>query len=230
MSETPLPRELSSGIRYRLVGVLGAALLTVWGATLNVDWIDVRGGRRSGPEAGPRLFAFWHRGILPLTYLYRHTGSVVLISRHSDGEYISHVTCRLGFGVVRGSTSRGGLRALLEMARAGRLGHRLAVSPDGPRGPRRVLQTGLLHIAQRSALPISPVAFEAVRRTELPSWDRFVIPHPWSRVVVVAGDPIRIPPDASPDEIEEIWAPTVSAAMEACDACADRWRAERIGS
>lgn len=229
MTDAGLPRDLSPELRYRLAGVCGAALLRMWGATFHVDWVDTHGRRRSGPEPGPRIFTFWHRGILPLAYLYRHRGIVVLISRHSDGEYISQITCQLGYGVVRGSTSRGGLRALMEMARAGRAGHGLAVTPDGPRGPRHVLQTGVLHIAQRSSLPISPVAVEAVRRTELPSWDRFLIPHPWSRMVAVAADSISIPQDATPEEMESIWAPRVTRALEECDTYADCWRAERIG-
>jgi len=210
--------------------MLGAGLIRLWGATLAPDWIDLRGERVAGPAPGPCIFAFWHSAILTLTYFYRSRGFVVLISRHDDGEYISQMICRLGYGVVRGSSTRGGLRALMEMTRAGRHGHGLGVTPDGPRGPRRVLQMGILHIAQRSGLPIRPVAAEAVRRTELASWDRFQIAHPWSRVVLVSGDPIVIPEDAGTEELESVWGPRISDALGACSERAALWRGQRIGA
>lgn len=222
-----LPRELRTDLRFRAAGLLGAGIVRLWGATLLPDWIDVRGERVPGPATDPGIFTFWHSAILTLTYFYRSREAVVLISRHDDGEYISQTVCRLGYGVIRGSTTRGGLRALMEMARAGRHGHPLGVTPDGPRGPRRVLQMGVLHIAQRSGLPIRPLAAEAVRRTEFASWDGFQVAHPWSRVVLVSGDPILIPSDAVPEELEAVWAPRVTAAMDACTERAELWRTRR---
>ena len=106
----------------------------------------------------------------------------------------------------------------------------MAVTPDGPRGPRRVLQGGILRIAQRSGLPIQPLAVEAVRRTELDSWDRFLIPHPWSKIVAVAGEPIPIPAEESPEALDDLWGPRVTAALDACSERAALWRAERIRS
>jgi hypothetical protein len=230
MNRPAPPRELDPGTGFRLAGILGAGLIRLWGSTLQVEWRDVRGARLPGRREGKVLYAFWHRAILPLAYLYGTTGAVVLVSRHRDGEFISQMICRLGMGVVRGSTTRGGLRALIEMVRIGRSGHPLAVTPDGPRGPARVLQGGILHIAQRSGLPIHPLAVEATRRTELDSWDRFEIPHPWSQIVVVAGDPITISVDASPESLDRDWAPRVAAGLDACGARAALWRAERIGA
>ena len=229
MSRSKVPRDLRPEVRFRLAGLVGALVVRIWGATLRAEWVDIHGNRTRGRVEGPRVYAFWHAGILPLTYLYRGLGAVVLVSRHDDGEYISQVVCRLGFGVIRGSTTRGGLRALMEMARAGRDGHQLAVTPDGPRGPRHVLQNGVLHIAQRSGQPIHPLAVEAVRRTELNSWDRFQIPHPSSRVVVVSGDPILIPEGATSEELDAVWAPRVAAALEECNDRARLWREERLG-
>jgi lysophospholipid acyltransferase (LPLAT)-like uncharacterized protein len=197
--------------------------------TLQVDWLGEEHVRAVEREGERVLYAFWHGQLLTLTYTHRGRGIVVLVSRHKDGEIISQILCRLGFGVVRGSSTRGGLRALLEMARVGRDGHPLGVTPDGPRGPRHQLQNGVLLIAQRSGFPIIPLAVEAVRRTELSSWDRFLIPHPWSRVVVVTGPPLRIPEGLEFEELESVWAPRVASALTAAFVQARRWRAERTG-
>lgn len=230
MNPVDPPRDLSADFGFRVAGALGAGLIRLWGATLTIEWRSADGARVPGRSEGAVIYAFWHRGILPLAYLYGSTGAVVLVSRHRDGEFISQMHCRLGGGVVRGSTTRGGLRALMEMVRVGRNGHPLAITPDGPRGPRRVLQGGILHIAQRSGLPIQPLGVDAVRRTELDSWDRFLVPHPWSKVVAVAGERIWIPADESADTLDDVWGPRVAAALDACSEHATRWREERIGS
>lgn len=223
------PRELSEGWKYRLTGVLGSGIIRALGATWIVDWLNDENFREVERRDGRVLWAFWHAQILPLTYTHRDRGIVVLVSRHRDGEIISQIICRLGCGVVRGSSTRGGLRALLEMARVGREGHPLAVTPDGPKGPRHVLQPGLLHIAQRSGLPIVPLAMEAVRRTELRSWDRFVIPHPWTRIAVAAGAPILLPDEIPGSDLEMAWGPRVSDALDRLEVQLAAWRRERTG-
>lgn len=229
-AEKSISSDLSANLGYRLSGLFGAGLLRLLGSTWQIDWLDAAGRPSSPPGKRPVIFSFWHGKLLPLAYTHRSLGVVVLVSRHGDGEYISQIICRLGYGVVRGSSTRGGLRALMEMARAGREGHPLAVTPDGPRGPRRDLQPGVLHIAQRSGLGIVPLGLESVRRTELDSWDRFMIPHPWSRVAVVAGEEIRIPPSVPPDELEPEWGPRVRGAILRCEGVASAWRADRTGA
>jgi lysophospholipid acyltransferase (LPLAT)-like uncharacterized protein len=223
------PRELVADFRFRAAGRLGAAILRLLGATWTLDWIgDERGRFKEGINGGRVIWAFWHGMILPLTYAQRNRNIVVLVSRHRDGEIISQIVCRMGTGVVRGSSSRGGLRALLQMIRAGKEGHPLAVTPDGPRGPRASLQPGILHIAQRSGLPIVPLAAAAVRSTRLNSWDRFLIPHPFSRVAVVVGSPILVPKDLQPGDLETTWGPIVQSALRDADATAEAWRLERV--
>ena len=139
---------------------------------------------------------------------------MVLVSQSKDGEYISQVIHRLGMGTVRGSSSRGGVRALLQMAKLGRDGHSLAVTPDGPRGPRHVVQPGLLSIAARSGLPIVPLTSGARSAWRLGSWDRFEIPKPFTRLRVITGKPISIPSTASGELLERDYGPGVQAAME----------------
>jgi len=185
--------ELSRHARYRWAGRIGALCLRLLGLTWRVKWEVPETVLRMEREGRPYLHAFWHAHILTLTYTHRGRGDVVLVSRHGDGEYISQVIHRLGFGTVRGSSSHGGLRSLLEMARLGRSGHPLAVTPDGPRGPRHRLQPGVLLIAQRGGLPVVPLASAARWCRFLRSWDRFEIPIPFSRVAVAVGEPIHVP-------------------------------------
>jgi len=189
---------------FRLTVLLGPALIRLLGATWRVEW-------RGFPEErlrGPSIHTFWHGRLLALVYTHRKRGIRILISRHRDGEIITRITGRLGFRAVRGSTGagKGGVRAILEMAKRGRAGEDLAITPDGPRGPREKAQAGVLLIAQRSGLPILPMATGASRGRFLRSWDRFLIPAPFARVAVVLGEPIRVPKDLSPEESEETLA------------------------
>jgi lysophospholipid acyltransferase (LPLAT)-like uncharacterized protein len=147
---------------------------------------------------------------------------VVLVSRHRDGEYITQVIHRLGYGTVRGSTSRGGYRSLLEMARRGRAGQTLAITPDGPRGPRRETQPGAVLIAQRSGIPLVPLACAVSPCRRLSSWDRFVIPAPRARTVMGFGPPVRVPADLKGDSLVGEWSAQVTAAIDRTCAGAER--------
>ena len=221
----PPPRpetELSRRAKYRWAGVAGAALLRLWGRTWRVRW-DLPDAVRDTERSGRILHAFWHCHILPLTYLYRDRAVVVLVSRHGDGEFISQIIHRLGFGTVRGSTSRGGVPALLEMARTGQTGFALAMSPDGPRGPRHELQPGLMLIAQRTGFPVVAYSCSARRSRFLDSWDRFEVPLPFILLYVTAEEPITIPPTADRAEVERIWMPAVAGALRRAEGRARQW-------
>ncbi len=156
------------------------------------------------------IYAFWHAHMLPL--LGRsvwHKPMVVMISRSKDGELIAQTLSWYGVESARGSSSKGGSAALREMIRHAREGRNIAFTPDGPRGPARILKDGLIYAAQASGLPIVPVAFGAKRRKLLRSWDRMVIPMPFTRAVFVYGEPLTIPRGA---DIEE-WRRTVETRM-----------------
>ncbi len=227
MRSQSLPQDLAPDLSFRILGRLGAGLMRLWGATLSIDWVGTENRCAVEREEGRVLYAFWHGQILPLVYCHRERGIVTLVSRSKDGEIISQILSGLGLGVVRGSSTRGGMRGLLEMVRIGRQGYPLAVTPDGPKGPSHLLQGGVLHIAHRSRLPIVPLAVEAVRRTELSSWDRFMIPHPWSRLAVVVGSMIRIPPEADSRTLESVWGMKLTEALMEVEEQAAAWRAER---
>ncbi len=141
---------------------------------------------------GPVLFAFTHGVLLPLAYSHRRRAIHVLISESRDGEIIARVTGKLGFGSVRGSSTRGGQRAVLQMVARGREGYDLAITPDGPKGPRGSVSPGVIAVAARCGLPIIPVGVAADRAHEARSWDRFLVPLPFARVWVVYGAAMRI--------------------------------------
>jgi lysophospholipid acyltransferase (LPLAT)-like uncharacterized protein len=132
----------------------------------------------------PVIFALWHGQLLPLLYHHRNEGISILISEHGDGEIIARVAKRLGCRAVRGSTSRGAARALLGLVREIEDGHDLAITPDGPRGPAKSVAAGTAILAQRSGAPIIPLAAVARGAWRLRSWDRFVIPRPFTRLTV----------------------------------------------
>lgn len=137
----------------------------------------------------PMVLTCWHGHLLPLMWLHRGQGIATLISEHRDGEIVARVAERLGFALVRGSTTRGGGRALLGLVAMLREGRDLAVTPDGPRGPARVYAPGSLVAAQRAGAPVVPTAIAVSRAWRLRSWDRFVIPKPFARIVVVYAAP-----------------------------------------
>ena len=139
--------------------------------------------------AKPFVFAFWHGSMLPLVWRHRGEGAAVLVSLHKDGEIIARICDALGLRTIRGSTTRGGGRALLGLVRELEAGYEVAVTPDGPKGPRHHFAPGALMAAQRAKAPIVPIGVHCASAWHLKSWDRFMIPKPFARVVVVYGDP-----------------------------------------
>jgi lysophospholipid acyltransferase (LPLAT)-like uncharacterized protein len=139
------------------------------------------------------VMAFWHGRILGATYFFRHRGIVVMTSEHFDGEWMARLIRRFGYGAARGSTTRGGRRALSELVRAMRRGRPAGFAVDGPRGPAGRAQRGAVWLAQVTGNPVVPFHLEAARCWTVPSWDRTQIPKPFSRVALVVGAPIEVP-------------------------------------
>ena len=193
---TPVRREQG----FRLAGVLGAAFVRGLFLTTRLDRTGEEHYLRFRNEGRPVIFVFWHGQLLPLVYHHRREGAVVLVSDHADGEYVTRVIERLGFGTARGSSTRGGSKGLKGLIRAAREGHDLAVTPDGPGGPARTFKPGALLAAAVTGLPIIPVAAGAASAWRLSSWDRFLVPRPLTRVRLRYGPPYWIAKDA--DEVE----------------------------
>jgi lysophospholipid acyltransferase (LPLAT)-like uncharacterized protein len=159
------------------------------------------------------IFILWHGELLPLLWQHRKQGVALLISEHRDGEIIAQIAERLGYTTVRGSTSRGGGRALIGLMRAVDAGHDAAVTPDGPRGPAHVFAPGAAIAAQRTGARLVPVRASAVRAWRLKSWDRFLIPKPFATVRVAYGPPTAVDA-ASPREAAE-QVPHLQALLDA---------------
>jgi lysophospholipid acyltransferase (LPLAT)-like uncharacterized protein len=149
----------------------------------------VRDLRRAGHTF---IFALWHGQLLPLLWHHREEGVLVLISEHRDGELVARAAQSLGYGLIRGSSTRGAERALISLVRELQAGHEVAITPDGPRGPAATFASGALVAAQRSGSFILPVAASADRAWRLRSWDRFMIPKPFARVTVAYGAPAKV--------------------------------------
>jgi lysophospholipid acyltransferase (LPLAT)-like uncharacterized protein len=187
---------MRTGLRYRLVEHAGGAVLDalMHTARLHVTNDSAYTGRTD--QGKPVIFALWHGRLLPLGFLHRGQDIVCLASRSSDGEYVTRVLQHWGFGVVRGSSSSGGDTAFRELIRVVRAGRSVAVTPDGPRGPRERLKPGVLQLAQLTGAPVVPLAAAASRSWWFVSWDRFLVPQPFARLHVEYGDPIFVNRDA----------------------------------
>lgn len=168
-------------------GVLAALARTWRFRVVNSQRIrDLRDSRR------PFIWSLWHGQLLPLLWFHRGEPVKILISEHRDGELIARAAASLGYGLIRGSTTRGGERALLSLVRELEAGNEVAITPDGPRGPAATFAPGALVAAQRADCPILPVAMSADRAWHLRSWDRFAIPKPFARVTIAYGAPARV--------------------------------------
>jgi lysophospholipid acyltransferase (LPLAT)-like uncharacterized protein len=169
--------------------------------TLRLTLLGEEKGRKILDQGQPLLVAIWHGRLLYFLHLYmqryRRFPVTVLVSRSRDGEFISQVSKWGGVHTTRGSSRRGGSQALLEIIRQVRAGTLAMFTPDGPRGPRYRVQPGIVTVAKKTAAPIVPVTYNARWKRVMKSWDRFVVPLPFSRVVVVCGDPIYVPAEAS---------------------------------
>jgi lysophospholipid acyltransferase (LPLAT)-like uncharacterized protein len=147
-------------------------------------------------DGGRPIYTFWHDRIFLTLYFWRRRGIVVMTSRSFDGEYIARFIQRFGCGAVRGSSTRGGAVALVELARLVRAGCPAAFTIDGPKGPRHEAKPGALVLAKKTGQAVLPFAVNAERFWQVSSWDRLQIPKPFTRAVVRIAPPIRVAPDA----------------------------------
>ena len=204
--------------RTEVAAIAGAAypLINALGHTLRwrVDGMQhLESIRASGRQP---VMAFWHGRILPATFYFRHRGIVVVTSENFDGEWIARIIERFGYGTARGSSSRGGVKALLQLARDMQRGKPAGFTVDGPRGPARVVQPGAIWLARRTGNPVLPFHLEASRHRTLGSWDRTQIPKPRARVALVFAEPFVVPRD-TPDNELSAWNQRLEQALESCE-------------
>jgi hypothetical protein len=154
-------------------------------------------------EGKPSIFAFWHGRLLMMAPRYCGKRVATLISLHQDGELISKTISYFGYRSIRGSSTRGGFSAMREMVRTFEEGYDIAITPDGPRGPRYRVQNGIIELARQTEMAIIPVSFNASRKKVFRSWDRFLLPFPFSRGVLVFGEPVLVPRNSEEDIFQE---------------------------
>lgn len=171
------------------------------------------------------IYVAWHECIYLGVYFWRGRRIVYMTSRSFDGEYIARFLQRFGFGAVRGSSSRGGARALIEMARLVRQGIPVGFTVDGPRGPRHVAQPGAVMLARKTGQPILPFHVTAARRRLISSWDRLQLPLPFTRARVELAAPIYIPHDADDQKLTAARG-DVQLALEQLCKRGEAWRVE----
>lgn len=193
---------LKDRILFQVASILGAGLVWLLGKTWRITMIGQENVEEVWRQGKKACYAFWHGRLLALSYTHRGQGIRVLVSLHRDGEFIARIIEKLGFSPVRGSTTRGGFKALLEMVTASRKAD-IGISPDGPRGPRWKVQPGATYISSRALIPIVPLTDSASSAWVINSWDRFLIPKPFSKVVVIVGEAIWVDSDADQQKLEQ---------------------------
>jgi lysophospholipid acyltransferase (LPLAT)-like uncharacterized protein len=155
-------------------------------------------------DAGQRpIYAFWHNRIFLATYYFRNRGIVVVTSRSFDGEYIARFIQRFGYGAARGSSTRGGVGALVEAIKSMKKGFPAGFTVDGPKGPRYEAKPGPVVLAKKTGNPMMPFTVEPGKFWTVNSWDKLRIPKPFTRAKVIIAPPIYVPPDASDEIIEK---------------------------
>ncbi len=166
-------------------------VLVLLGATVRWSRHGSEELERAWQTGEPVLMAFWHGRSILLPFVYRGRGACIMNSTHRDGEIVSRVLARFGISATRGSSTRGGVPGFRGLLRANRRGLDLALIPDGPRGPAGVAKAGAAELAIATGAPLFPMAVSCSRGWRLGTWDRMMIPRPFSRVVLVVGEPLR---------------------------------------
>ncbi|CAN5572939.1 hypothetical protein BH10PLA1_BH10PLA1_07920 [soil metagenome] len=207
--------KLSHPAAIKSAALLLSAVLRTWAGTLSSHTLF------DDPASDPsivdpsKVYLFWHEMmVLPACLFVRRARVSVLISKHRDGELVAQAIHYLGGKTVRGSTNKHGMTAMRELMRRGKLGH-LAITPDGPRGPRRVVQPGAIYIASRGEMQIVPCGFAFANCKRVKSWDKMAFPIPGTTAQGVFGKPIFIPPELDREGIEANRL-IVQAAMDDC--------------
>jgi lysophospholipid acyltransferase (LPLAT)-like uncharacterized protein len=202
-SAIPNPKSaMAERLKTWLISQLGYWSIRILCLTLRWE-VDGWENLSAIEQANQRIiYTFWHGRIFLATYFFRNRGIVVMTSQNRDGEYIARVIRRFGYGAARGSSSRGGRRALVEMIRQLRHQHNVGFAIDGPRGPRYVAKPGAVWIASKTGSAIFPFHIAPEKKWILRSWDHFQIPKPFSRTLVLMAPAIYVKADAGERELE----------------------------
>lgn len=159
---------------------------------------------RASAARGGRIYAGWHGRTFVAAIAFRNRGVWTIVSQSRDGEMQNKIFTRFGFNTIRGSSKRGGIQALAESIRVLKKGAEMAFTPDGPRGPSGIVQAGIMMMAQRTGATLFPVGVAASRPWHAPTWDRYMVPLPFSKCVMIFGEGITVPKDADDQDVENL--------------------------
>lgn len=202
--QTDLSRySFKKKLTIRLADLAFFTLIKLIGKTLRYETEGFEHFDKIRAEGKTPIHAFWHNRIFPATYFFRDQKVVVMTSQSFDGEYIARFIKRLGYGAARGSSTRGGIGALVEMIRLSKQKIPTAFTIDGPKGPRYVAKSGAGTLAKKTGNPVVAVGIETEKFWEVKSWDRLQIPKFFSRVKIVIAEPIYVAKDADEEAIEK---------------------------
>ncbi len=188
--------------RWKAVGVLGRLFLRIWAKTSRITVRGEEGYRRAKEGGRPIILIVWHNRLMLAPYFFRKRGITGLVSPSGDGEILSQIGLRWGYRVVRGSGSHSMVRAWTEMRQDLKKGGELIITPDGPRGPDRILKPGCLKLARETGALLVPWSYSASRKKRLKSWDRFLFFYPFSRIVAIYGKPETVSAELDEEEFE----------------------------
>lgn len=197
--------KMSSGLKFKdrfllaIVPPLAGIIIRILAVTMKLEFLHEERIRQFSDNDEKVIIAFWHNRLLLMGQCYRGKGIRILISQHKDGELIARVMEIFGFGTVRGSSTRGGAQAMREMIRALKESD-IAITPDGPRGPKYVVQDGVIALARLTGRPIIPLTFGSSKKKVFASWDAFNLPYPFSRGAFLWGEPVYVAKEAGLEE------------------------------
>jgi lysophospholipid acyltransferase (LPLAT)-like uncharacterized protein len=194
-------------LKKRLVVWLGPWLaywvIKILGRTLRFEEVNPEIPRAFWDNGISAIGACWHGRLLMMPHIFNGKKLSFLVSSHRDGQIVGKALERFGFHSILGSTNRGGSSALKEMVKAIQNGSDVAIVPDGPRGPCHRVQFGVIELARRTGRPVVPISFSTSKRKIFKTWDRFLLPYPFSRGVFIWGEPIHVDPNGDRTYLEE---------------------------
>lgn len=214
-------------LSIRVAGFIFYSLIRLIGKTIRFEIVGRENLDKISEWEKQPIRCFWHEQIFLTIYFFRRTQAVSIVSQSFDGEYIARCLQHFGGGVVRGSSTRGGAGALIEFIRLMKTGCSAFVTVDGPKGPRRVVKDGALLLSKKSGNPILPFSVISKKSRTLKSWDKMQIPRPFSRALILIGEPFSVTASANESEIEANRK-RLQAALDRLSDKAEEWQRSEV--
>ena len=215
--------DITDKLKLWLIPRLFYLLLTLTNRTINLKVVG-RDNIKDIKEDDPLLYTFWHGFMWVPVYLFRNRDYIVLSSLSQDGEYMTRVLQRLGWQVIRGSSSRGGSRAVLKLYKQLLKGATTVLTPDGPTGPIYKVKPGIIYLQEKSGGYIVPLGIAIDRKIKASSWDRLEIPLPWTKAVLKVGKPVKLAEDKSIEERCELLEEKINLTHREAEEILSNWK------